>query len=240
MDANEIIERRACITRRRAVRDRPAPVPRSAGAHARRLPRRDRATPGSRPPTSTGCRRTRDRWARRPGFSGAGAYDVIDALRLNCGWYGSGLETSGQLGSVINACLAVGVGAREPRAVLPLGVRRLGAGRQGPRRRSCPAVAAVAAAFKASRVHGVEPRRSPRRRPRSGSRCSRSAHFHKYGTTREQLAWIALERAPQRGAEPEGDLPRSDVDRRLHGVAHDLDAVLPVRLRRARATARPR
>src|SRR5689334_15638000 len=45
-----------------------------------------------------------------PGFSGAGAYDVIDALRLNVGWYGSGIETSGQLGSVINACMAVGAG----------------------------------------------------------------------------------------------------------------------------------
>src|SRR6476619_793834 len=44
------------------------------------------------------------------GFSGAGAYEVMDALRLNCGWYGSGLETSGQLGSVINACLAVASG----------------------------------------------------------------------------------------------------------------------------------
>ena len=44
------------------------------------------------------------------GFSGAGAYDVIDALRLNCGWYNSGLETSGQLGSVVNACLAVASG----------------------------------------------------------------------------------------------------------------------------------
>ena len=40
------------------------------------------------------------------------------------------------------------------------------------------------------------------------------------------------ERAPQRGAQPEGDLPRPDVDGRLHGVAHDHDAVLPVRLRR--------
>src|SRR5580704_7709904 len=48
--------------------------------------------------------------AQPPGFSGAGAYEVIDALRLNCGWYGSGLETSGQLGSVINACLAVASG----------------------------------------------------------------------------------------------------------------------------------
>ena len=37
------------------------------------------------------------------GFSGAGAYEVIDALRLHPGWYGSGIETSGQLGSVINA-----------------------------------------------------------------------------------------------------------------------------------------
>src|SRR5215470_5062530 len=45
-----------------------------------------------------------------PGFSGAGAYDVINALRLKCGWYGSGLETSGQLGSVVNACLAVAAG----------------------------------------------------------------------------------------------------------------------------------
>src|SRR3984893_2896222 len=44
------------------------------------------------------------------GFSGGGAYDVIDALRLHVGWDGGGLETSGQLGSVIKACLAVGAG----------------------------------------------------------------------------------------------------------------------------------
>ncbi|MFN8036705.1 MAG: thiolase family protein [Acidimicrobiia bacterium] len=46
----------------------------------------------------------------QPGFSGAGAYEVIDALRLQVGWYDSGLETSGQLGSVIKACLAVASG----------------------------------------------------------------------------------------------------------------------------------
>ena len=44
------------------------------------------------------------------GFSGAGAYDVIDALRLKVGWYDSGVETSGQLGSVMKAVLAVGAG----------------------------------------------------------------------------------------------------------------------------------
>ena len=41
------------------------------------------------------------------------------------------------------------------------------------------------------------------------------------------------ERAPQRRAQPERDLPRPDVVRRLHERADDLDAVLPVRLRRA-------
>src|SRR3954469_2298832 len=45
-----------------------------------------------------------------PGFSAGGAYDVMDALRIECGWYNGGLETSGQLGSVINACLAVASG----------------------------------------------------------------------------------------------------------------------------------
>ena len=44
------------------------------------------------------------------GFSGAGAYEVMDALRLECNWYDSGLEVSGQLGSVMKAIMAVGSG----------------------------------------------------------------------------------------------------------------------------------
>ncbi len=45
-----------------------------------------------------------------PGFSGAGIADVHDALRLNLDWYTGGLELPGQLGSVIDACLAVAAG----------------------------------------------------------------------------------------------------------------------------------
>src|SRR5215218_10953028 len=45
-----------------------------------------------------------------PGFSGAGVVDVQDALRLELGWYTGGIELPGQLGSVINACLAVAAG----------------------------------------------------------------------------------------------------------------------------------
>jgi acetyl-CoA acetyltransferase len=44
------------------------------------------------------------------GFTGAGAIDVIDALRLNADWHDSGAETSGQLGSVMKACMAVATG----------------------------------------------------------------------------------------------------------------------------------
>jgi acetyl-CoA acetyltransferase len=44
------------------------------------------------------------------GFTGASAYDVLDAMRLEVGWYDSGVETSGQLGSVMKACMAVAAG----------------------------------------------------------------------------------------------------------------------------------
>ena len=44
------------------------------------------------------------------GFTGASATDVHDALRLELNWFDSGIETAGQLGSVIKACLAVGAG----------------------------------------------------------------------------------------------------------------------------------
>ena len=48
--------------------------------------------------------------ATPPGFSGAGVPEVHEALRLNLSWYMGGLELPGQLGSVINAILAVSAG----------------------------------------------------------------------------------------------------------------------------------
>jgi acetyl-CoA acetyltransferase len=44
------------------------------------------------------------------GFTGAGAYDVMDAMRLEVNWFDSGMEVPGQLGSVMKACMAVGAG----------------------------------------------------------------------------------------------------------------------------------
>jgi acetyl-CoA acetyltransferase len=44
------------------------------------------------------------------GFTGSSAYEVMDAMRLQVNWFDSGVETSGQLGSVMKAILAVAAG----------------------------------------------------------------------------------------------------------------------------------
>jgi acetyl-CoA acetyltransferase len=124
-----------------------------------------------------------------PGFSGAGVTEVQEALRLNLDWWAGGPETSGQLGSVITACAAIAAGfARHVlcfRSVFEStaqgGGRRagigVGGGRSGPPRASgmlqwtLPYGAASAACWIAMFAQ---------------------RHFLEYGTTREQMAWIAL------------------------------------------------
>jgi len=44
------------------------------------------------------------------GFSGATIHEVRNALGLRCRWYVSAMETAGQIGPVIEACMAVAVG----------------------------------------------------------------------------------------------------------------------------------
>ena len=124
-----------------------------------------------------------------PGFSGAGAYEVIDALRLSVGWYDSGLETSGQLGSVIKACLAVASGL----ANHVLCFRSVWEGSaQGEKGRS--AVMPGAGERGRFRVSGMQQWTVPFSIPSAATWIAFFAqrHFHLYGTTREQLAWIAL------------------------------------------------
>lgn len=45
-----------------------------------------------------------------PGFSGATITEVRNALGLRCRWYISATETAGQIGPVIEACMAVSLG----------------------------------------------------------------------------------------------------------------------------------
>jgi acetyl-CoA acetyltransferase len=134
-----------------------------------------------------------------PGFSGVGITDLQDALRLNLDWYNGGLEQPGQLGSVIGACAAVAAGyARhvlcfrtvweasaqgdKGRASVTMG----GGGGSGFRAGSfmqwtLPYGAASAANWIAM--------------------CAQR-HFHEFGTTREQLAQIALNARKNAGRNP--------------------------------------
>ncbi len=125
--------------------------------------------------------------AMPPGFTGAGAYDVIDALRLNCGWYSGGLETSGQLGSVINACLAVASGL----ANHVLCFRSVWEGSaQGQKGRA----AVMPSGGGPSKASGFMEWNLVFSAPSAATWIGMFAqrHMHLYGTTREQLAWIAL------------------------------------------------
>ncbi len=163
------------------------------------------------------------------GFSGAGITEVQDMLRLDLDWFCGGPELPGQLGSVVNACMAVATGlARhvlcfrtvwESTAQGSGGRQGIGAGGGGRFRAggfmqwTLPYGAASAAVL--DRHDGEAP--LPRVRH----------HARAAGLDRPQ-------RAPQRGPEPEGHLPRPDDDGRLPVGPHDLGALLPVRLRRAR------
>jgi acetyl-CoA acetyltransferase len=140
-----------------------------------------------------------------PGFSGVGVTDVHDALRLNLNWFAGGLEAPGQLGSVINACLAVSTGL----ANHVLCFRTVGEGSaQGTGGRAGIGVGSMSG----GRGGGL---------PRVGSfmqwtlpygaasaanwiAMMASRHFYEFGTTREQLAWIALNGRRNAALNPKG------------------------------------
>ncbi|TFH23040.1 MAG: thiolase family protein, partial [Myxococcales bacterium] len=134
-----------------------------------------------------------------PGFTGAGCTDVQDALRLHLNWFSGGPELPGQLGSVINACAAVATGLAKHvlcfRTVWESTAqgdgRRQGIGVSsgggkgfrafGPMQWTLPFGAASAACWIAMFAQ---------------------RHFHEYGTTREQMAWIALNDRRNAGRNP--------------------------------------
>jgi acetyl-CoA acetyltransferase len=123
------------------------------------------------------------------GFSGAGAYDVIDALRLSVSWYDSGLETPGQLGSVMKAAMAIACGM----ATHVLCFRSVWEGSaQGAKGRA--GVMPGGGERTAERVGGWQQWTVPFSVPSAATWIAMFAqrHFHEYGTTREQMAWIAL------------------------------------------------
>jgi len=126
------------------------------------------------------------------GFSGAGIAEVHDALRLRLDWYSGGPEVPGQLGAVVNACAAVACGLANHvlcfRSVWEATAQGaggragigMGGGGEGP-----------GAGFRAS---GPLEYLLPFRAYSAANWVAMLAqrHFHEHGTTREQMAWIAL------------------------------------------------
>jgi acetyl-CoA acetyltransferase len=123
------------------------------------------------------------------GFSGASAYEVIDALRLKVGWYDSGLETSGQLGSVIKAVMAIAAGFCNHVLCFRSVWEGTAQGDQG--RAAVMPGGGGGGSFKA---HGFLQWNLPFTAPSAAVWIAMfaQAHFHRYGTTKEQMAWIAL------------------------------------------------
>ena len=190
MDANEIIERRACITGvgqseigRRLHRD---PLELTLDGCLAAI-----ADAGLTTADIDGLSTYPGPMGQPAGFSGAGAYEVMDALRLNCGWYGSGLETSGQLGSVVNACLAVASGL----ANHVLCFRSVYEGSaQGDKGRAGVMPGGGGGGGGVPKMSGFMSWNLVFSAPSAAIWIAMFAqrHFHNYGTTREQLAWIAI------------------------------------------------
>ncbi|MEE8476188.1 MAG: thiolase family protein [Myxococcota bacterium] len=128
--------------------------------------------------------------AGNPGFTGAGVTEVHDALRLELNWFTGGLELPGQLGSVINACMAVACGL----ATHVLCFRSVWeATAQGKGKRAGIGVESGGGGG-GYRASGMLEYSLPFRAYSAANWIALFAqrHFHEYGTTREQMAQIAL------------------------------------------------
>jgi acetyl-CoA acetyltransferase len=126
-----------------------------------------------------------------PGFSGVGVTELQEALRLELRWFAGGLESPGQLGSVVNAALAVAVGLAN-HVVCFRTVTEASA--QGDKGRSSVTVGGGGGGGRGVRMGGFMQWTLPFGAPSAANWIGMMAmrHFHEFGTTREQLAQIPL------------------------------------------------
>jgi acetyl-CoA acetyltransferase len=124
-----------------------------------------------------------------PGFSGVGVTEVQEALRLDLEWYSGGLESPGQLGSVINAIGAVALGLCRHVLCFRTVWEASAQGDQG--RASVTMGGGGGGGYRADGfMQWTLPFGAPSAANWIGMMAQR--HFHEFGTTRAQLAQIAL------------------------------------------------
>jgi acetyl-CoA acetyltransferase len=137
------------------------------------------------------------------GFTGASAYEVIDAMRLEVDWYDSGVETPGQLGSVIKAILAIGGGLADH----VLCFRSVWEGSaQGTGGRASLGPGGGAGGGGGGTIYAGDFQQWMLPFGSAGApiwvALYAQAHMHRYGTTSEQLAQIALNGRRNAGLNP--------------------------------------
>jgi len=137
-----------------------------------------------------------------PGFSGAGVGDVQDALRLDLDWWSGGIERPSQLGAVVDAVLAVSAGLAK-HVLCFRSVYEGSAQGSGGRASVMPGGGGGRGGFRAS---GFMEWTLPFSAPSAAIWIAMFAqrHFHEYGTTREQLAQIALNARKNAALNPNG------------------------------------
>ena len=120
------------------------------------------------------------------GMSEGGVTALEEMLRLRPSWINSGMETPGQTGSVIAAMLAVAGGLCKH----VLCFRTVWEATLAAQTRMAP----TSAAGPATRVAGDMQWRFPFGATSAANWIAMNAsqHFHRYGTTRETLGWLAL------------------------------------------------
>ncbi|WP_299688338.1 thiolase family protein [Hydrocarboniphaga sp.] len=118
-----------------------------------------------------------------PGASPVSAWEIKDALGLNLTWYGGGAEGPAQLSSLLNACAAIAAGYARHVLCFRATTEAPSSNRHaGVRNEAVP------------RVNGWQQWLLPFDALSTANWVALSAqrHFFDYGTTREQLAWVAI------------------------------------------------
>ena len=123
--------------------------------------------------------------AATPGFSSVGVWNIKEALGLELRWFNGGPEAAGQLGGIFSACAAIAAGL----ATHVLCFRTVWESTaQSPERRA----SLVGGGY--GRIGGEYQWLVPFGAQSAANWVAMMAmrHFHEFGTTREQLAAIAL------------------------------------------------
>jgi acetyl-CoA acetyltransferase len=125
-----------------------------------------------------------------PGFSGVGVVELQEALRLELSWFSGGLESPGQLGSVVNAALAVAAGLADHVVCFRTVTEASAQGDKGRASVTTGGGGGGGGVRMGSFMQWTLPYGAPSAASWIGMMAMR--HFHEFGTTREQLGWIPI------------------------------------------------